>query len=251
MQAIQAFDIKIHSMTKSGFLDIIDQHIRTNSSLLIQHGINASSVVEINQHKTLTELYNSAHLINIDGYSVVWALRFLGYKVKERVACPDLAMAILALAEKNNYTVFLLGASEENLALAKDTLINKFPKLKIVGYRNGYFNKEEEVEIVKTISEIKPDILFTGMPSPQKEYFAYNYNQEINVKYILGVGGFFDILAGKIKRAPHWMQNIGLEWFYRFIQEPRRMWRRYIIGNIKFVYLVLKEKSNNKKKSPN
>jgi N-acetylglucosaminyldiphosphoundecaprenol N-acetyl-beta-D-mannosaminyltransferase len=242
MQEIRAFDIKIHSMTMSGFLDIIDQHIRTKSSLLIQHGVNASSVVEIDQHKNLTELYNSAHLINIDGYSVVWALRFLGYKVKERVACPDLAMAILALAEKKNYTVFLLGASEKNLALAIDSLSIKFPKLKIVGYRNGYFTKEEEVEIVKTISDTKPDILFTGMPSPQKEYFAYNYNQEINVKYILGVGGFFDILAGKIKRAPQWIQNIGLEWFYRFIQEPRRMWHRYLVGNSKFIWTVLKEK---------
>lgn len=242
MQEIRAFNIKIHLSIKSDFLDLIDLHIREKSSLLIQHGLNAASIVEINKHKDLTELYNSAHLINIDGYSVVWALRFLGYCVPERVACPDLAKDLLALAERNKYTIFLFGASEENLSLAMQSLMIEYPKLKIVGHRNGYFKNEEEIEIVKLINDTKPDILLLGMPSPQKELFTYKYRLDIDAKYAFGVGGFFDILAGKIKRAPFWMQHIGLEWFYRFAQEPGRLWRRYFFGNLKFIWLVLKER---------
>jgi N-acetylglucosaminyldiphosphoundecaprenol N-acetyl-beta-D-mannosaminyltransferase len=180
--------------------------------------------------------------VNIDGMSMVWALRFLGYSAPERVACPDLANDILELAERKNYSIFLFGANESSLVLSIKNLATNFPKLKIAGYRNGYYQIEDEYGIIKMINDSMPDILFLGMPSPQKELFVEKYKNQFQVKYILGVGGFFDILSGKTKRAPLWVQRRGMEWIYRFAQEPKRMWHRYMIGNVKFIGLVLKEK---------
>ena len=113
----------------------------------------------------------------------------------------------------------------------------------IAGYRNGYFTKQEEEHIANTIAQSGANILFVAISSPTKENFLYN-NKEIlkSINFIMGVGGSFDVVAGKIKRAPYWMQKTGLEWFYRLIQEPKRMWKRYLIGNFKFVQLVIKER---------
>lgn len=113
----------------------------------------------------------------------------------------------------------------------------------IAGYRNGYFKKEEEKDIAKQISESGANILFVAISSPTKENFLYENKALLKkVNFIMGVGGSFDVVAGKVKRAPLWMQKIGLEWFFRFAQEPKRMWKRYLLGNSKFVYLVIKEK---------
>ena len=241
MKPINVFNIKIHPFKKCEFLELIDNGIKNNRKI-IQSGVNASSLVELKNNSEMIAAYNNADLINIDGMAVVWALRFLGFKVPERVACPDLALAIMDLAEKQGYNLFLFGAKDTNLKLAVNNIKTAYPKLEITGSRNGYFQKSDEESIVKMINAADADILFLGMTSPQKELFVENYKSRLNVKYILGVGGFFDILAGSVKRAPKWMQNIGMEWFYRLMEEPKRMWRRYLFGNINFLKLVLVEK---------
>jgi N-acetylglucosaminyldiphosphoundecaprenol N-acetyl-beta-D-mannosaminyltransferase len=247
-EVIRVFNIKIHPLRRSEFVDIIETMLSESHYVIVQHGINAASIIELNKKKELAEVYNSAELINIDGFSMVLALRFLGYKIPERVACPDLANDVLHLAYKNHLSVFLFGTTEENVLLAVKNLKVQLPGLYIAGYRNGFYTREEEPAIVNDISSLKPDILLLGMPSPQKELFVQKYKASLEVKYTLGVGGLFDILAGKIKRAPLWMRNIGLEWTYRLIQEPHRLWRRYLIGNVKFIILVLREKLNRSKK---
>lgn len=118
-----------------------------------------------------------------------------------------------------------------------------FGELKVIaGYRNGYFEKNEEKQIAEDIADSGADILFVAMSSPQKEIFVNKYKKLMNVPFVMGVGGSFDVVAGKTKRAPLWMQKAGLEWFYRFIQEPRRMWKRYLVGNSKFIWMVIKER---------
>ena len=243
---IKIFDIKINPFTKKEFLSVIETEIK-NGGKIIQNGINAASVNELVTNPDLLNAYQHSDLINIDGMSIVWALRFLGYTVPERVACPDLANDIMRIAEKNSYKLFLFGASEKSLGMSLQNLQHRFPKLEIVGFRNGYYKLADEDAIVNLINSANPDILFIGLPSPAKELFMEKYKSSLNVKYTLGVGGYFDILAGKTKRAPEWMQYRGLEWFYRFIQEPKRMWRRYMVGNFKFVQLILKEKFKQKK----
>ncbi|MEO9146709.1 MAG: WecB/TagA/CpsF family glycosyltransferase [Ginsengibacter sp.] len=238
---IGVFNIQVHPFSRKEFLDIIELNLKQGNQI-IQNGVNAASINQLVKNKKLVNTYNNSDLVNIDGMSMVWALRFLGYSVPERVACPDLAEDILVLAEKKNYSIFLFGAEEKSLLLSIRNLGINFPKLLISGYRNGYYHIEDEGSIVEMINNAMPDILFLGMPSPRKELFVEKYKDQLKVKYFFGVGGFFDILAGKTKRAPLWMQNAGLEWLYRFAQEPKRMWHRYLIGNMKFLLLVIKEK---------
>ena len=126
---------------------------------------------------------------------------------------------------------------------------NQYSSNIIAGYRNGYFKEDEEQQIAKQISDSGANILFVAISSPTKENFLYDNKTLLNkVNFVMGVGGSFDVVSGKVKRAPMWMQKRGLEWFYRFLKEPKRMWKRYLIGNTKFVLLVLKEKFNKTKK---
>lgn len=248
MKEIKAFNINIHPLPRSEFLSIIENNLRKEIKT-IQNGVNAASIISFYKNEKLRNAIVKSDLVNIDGISVVWALRFLGYDIPERVACPDLATEILALAEKENYRVFLFGAQETSLLLCMKNLQTSFPKLILAGFRNGYYQEEEELSIKNIINDSKPDILFLGMPSPQKELFVDKYKSVLTAKYIFGIGGFFDILSGYKKRAPRWIQKIGMEWFYRFIQEPKRMWRRYLIGNTEFIWLVIKEKLNQSKRN--
>lgn len=241
MREIELFGIKIHPLPKTEFLSLIESNLE-NGCQIVQNGVNAASIIELVNNDILRKAINNSNLVNIDGISVLLALRFLGYQVPERVACPDLAEDILVMAEKRNYSVFLFGAHETSLQLSGKILQERFPDLIIAGYRNGYFKAEEELAIVDIINKANSDILFLGMSSPNKELFVEKYREILTVKYFLGVGGFFDILSGLKRRAPMWMQKIGMEWFYRFTQEPKRMWHRYFIGNSKFIWLVIKEK---------
>jgi N-acetylglucosaminyldiphosphoundecaprenol N-acetyl-beta-D-mannosaminyltransferase len=245
VRIIEFFGIKINPLTRDEFISIIESKLE-NGSQVVQNGVNAASIIEIVNNDFLKNAINNSDLVNIDGMSVYFALNFLGRRVPERVACPDLAEDILGLAEKNNYCLFLFGADDKSVRASKEKLIEKYPGLRIAGFRNGYFNREDEQEIVELINEANPDILFLGMPSPKKELFIEKYRDSLNFKYCLGVGGYFNILAGSTKRAPDWVQNIGMEWFYRLIQEPNRLWRRYMIGNTKFIWMVLKEKFGNR-----
>lgn len=241
MKEIELFNIIINPLSRAEFVSLINTQIKSEKQVF-QVGINSATINEIVINKEFKEAINRADLKHIDGMSVVWALRFLGYKIPERVATPDLAEEIMKMAENENYSIFLFGARDEMLTACISNIKMYYPSLKIAGYRNGYFKPEDEDSIVKTINEAAPDILFLGMSSPVKELFCERHRNELKVKYLLGVGGYFDILSGYIKRAPRWMQNIGLEWSYRLLQEPKRMWRRYLIGNNKFLWLIIKEK---------
>ena len=214
-----------------------------NSGKTHQHVVlNAAKIVLMERDKELAEIVNSCDLINADGMSIVWASKFLGHKLKERVAGIDLMNKLLEVSDKNKYRIFLFGAREEILKIVVDKIKEKYKNLIISGYRNGYYKKEQEIEIIKQINKSKSHIVFVGFSSPNKEFFLNRYKDLINVPFCMGVGGSFDIIAGKYKRAPKWMQKIGLEWFYRYIQEPGRLWKRYTINNFLFVMIVLKYK---------
>jgi N-acetylglucosaminyldiphosphoundecaprenol N-acetyl-beta-D-mannosaminyltransferase len=209
----------------------------------IRHcAINAAKIVKIQRDRVLREAVISSDVISPDGQSIVWASRFLKKPLPERVAGIDLMQKLLELASERGYRVFLLGAKEEVICELKEKLKRELPYLNLVGYRNGYFSQAEEEGIVKEITEKKPDILFVGMSSPKKEYWLGKYQSALKVPFCMGVGGSFDVLAGRTKRAPGWMQGVGLEWFYRFMQEPTRMWKRYLVTNTLFLFYLFKEK---------
>lgn len=205
--------------------------------------VNAGKIVDMQTDLQLRKSVNESDIINADGQSVVWASKILGKPLKERVAGIDLMINLVQIAHQKNYKIFLLGAKEDVVKKVVEMYSKQYSSNLVAGYRNGYFNKEDEKKIAKQISDSGANMLFVAISSPIKENFLSD-NKELlkNVNFIMGVGGSFDVIAGKVKRAPLWMQRNGLEWFYRFIQEPKRMWKRYIVGNTKFILLVYKSK---------
>lgn len=205
--------------------------------------INAAKIVSLQNDPELRNSVNESDIINLDGQAVVWAARILNKPAKERVSGIDLMIHLVEMAHQNKYKIYLLGAKEEVVSKLAEIYKQKYGSELIAGYRNGYFTKEQESEVIDDIVKTKPNMLFVAITSPKKENLLYKYKNELeSVSFIMGVGGSFDVLTGLTKRAPLWMQNSGLEWFYRLIQEPKRMWKRYLVGNSKFIYLVLKEK---------
>ncbi|PWI29840.1 glycosyltransferase [Flavobacteriaceae bacterium LYZ1037] len=205
--------------------------------------VNAGKIVAMQDDLQLRKSVNESNLINADGQAVVWASKLLGKPLKERVAGIDLMVNLVELAAKNNYKIFFFGAKEEVVKTVVDVYTDQYSSNIIAGYRNGYFKKDEEQDIAKQISNSGANILFVAISSPTKENFLYENKTLLKgVNFVMGVGGSFDVVSGKVKRAPIWMQNCGLEWFYRFVQEPKRMWKRYLVGNTKFILLVIKER---------
>ncbi|MDG1269446.1 MAG: WecB/TagA/CpsF family glycosyltransferase, partial [Ulvibacter sp.] len=144
---------------------------------------------------------------------------------------------------EKKHTIYLLGAKQQVVEEVAARFKKKYNSSIIAGYRNGYFTPQQEAQIAKDISDSNAQMLFVGIASPLKEHFIHKHKEALkNINLIMGVGGSFDVLAGFTKRAPLWMQGIGMEWFFRFVQEPKRMWKRYLVGNTTFIYLVLKEK---------
>ena len=195
----------------------------------------------------LRRIINSCPLINADGASIIWAAKRLGIPLKERVTGCDLFQELVKVASVKGYKIYLFGAKEEVVTRVKSIFEQKYPGIQIAGYRNGYFTEADEPEIVKNMSESGADMMFVAFSSPKKEYWVNKYLNQLNIPFVMGVGGSFDIVAGVTERAPVWWQEHGLEWLYRFIQEPRRMWKRYIIGNARFVGLTYKYRARQKK----
>ncbi len=204
--------------------------------------VNVDKLVKASRDEALRRIINDCALVNVDGMPVVWASRLLGKPLKERVAGVDLFEALMRRAGDKGWRVFLLGAREEVVSAVKATYERKYPQLVIAGYRNGYWNGEaEEAAVVEQIQASRADLLFVAISSPKKEQFLGRYQAAMRIPFAMGVGGTFDVAIGKVKRAPAWMQKSGLEWFYRFLQEPRRMFRRYFIEDMAFVWLFIKE----------
>lgn len=205
--------------------------------------VNAGKIAALQNDKELRKSVNEATLINADGQAVIWASKILKKPLKERVAGIDLFVNLLALAHKEGHKVYLLGAKPEVVQTLVKKLSSEFSPDLIAGSHHGYFSKEEEKGVVEKIASSGAKLLFVAMTSPKKEIFLNTHKKALRqINFIMGVGGSFDVLSGKTKRAPMWMQKSGMEWLYRVIQEPKRMWKRYLIGNTKFISLLIKEK---------
>ena len=242
IKKINFLDIPLDILTMDETVNKIDKAIISNKQ--VHHCvINAGKVVKIQNDEILKESVINSDIINADGMSIVWSVRFLGYKIQERVAGIDLMENLIRLAHKKNYSCFFLGANEEVVKNVVSHYSVKYSEKIIAGFRDGYFDEKDEKDIIKKIKESDAEFLFVAITSPKKEIFLNKYKNELkNINLIMGVGGSFDVIAGTVKRAPKYIQDLGLEWFYRFIQEPKRMWRRYLIGNFKFVILIFKAK---------
>jgi N-acetylglucosaminyldiphosphoundecaprenol N-acetyl-beta-D-mannosaminyltransferase len=208
----------------------------------VQHvAINAAKVVRYQHDPDLRAAVDGCELATADGQPVVWASRLLGRPLPERVAGIDLMEALLGTARARGYGVFLLGARAEVLGRAEAEIHRRHPGVRILGRHHGYFGAEGEAAVVDEVAAAAPDILFVALETPAKELFLARNKARLAVPFVMGVGGSFDVLAGERRRAPRWMRRSGLEWLFRLLQDPRRLARRYVVGNSAFAWLVVKD----------
>ncbi len=237
---VEMFGVPMDAMTMDDTVREIGR--RGACSGFTQHVVvNVAKVVQMQDDPALSSAVRSCDIINIDGAGIVFAGRFLGMDIPERVAGIDLFHKLLEHAQQAGLSVFLLGATAEVLEQAVGNLRGVYPRLRIAGYHHGYFWKEEQ-QMVERIRASGADMLFVGIGSPMKERFIDRWRDVLGVRFAMGVGGTFDVVAGKVRRAPLWMQRAGLEWFFRVLQEPGRMWRRYLVTNCRFLVMVVRAK---------
>lgn len=200
--------------------------------------INASHLVMMKQDQKLKHACAQGDLVIPDGVPVIWGSRLSKTPLKERIAGIDLMTRLLLEAEQNQLRIFLLGATPHVLERLCARLRLRYPQLHIGGTQHGYFRPEDEAQVIERIRASKSHILFVGLPSPQKEIWCEKKRDLLGVPVLMGVGGSFDVLSGDIKRAPRSWQNLGLEWSWRLLQEPRKMWKRYLTTNTAFLYYL-------------
>ncbi|GAA4873982.1 WecB/TagA/CpsF family glycosyltransferase [Paenibacillus vulneris] len=201
---------------------------------------NPIMVMSALENTAYLEMMKNADLIVPDGAGVVWASQYVGNPVAERVTGFDLIHHLMDLGQSKGWKVFLLGASPEIIEAAANRLKEKFPNLQLVGYRDGYFKPEEDQSVIENIRSHHPDILLVGRSADTQEPWIAKYKEQIQVPVIMGVGGSFDVMSGKLKRAPKLFQKLKLEWFYRLLQEPWRYKRMLVLP--KFALKVIREK---------
>jgi N-acetylglucosaminyldiphosphoundecaprenol N-acetyl-beta-D-mannosaminyltransferase len=235
------FGLRISALTMADVVEMSQAALESRQRMLIGV-VNAAKIVKLGHDELLRDSLLACDVLLADGQSVVWASRLLGRALPERVAGIDLFERLLALADEQRRSVYLLGARPDVLLAMREQISRRFPKLTIAGWRDGYFGTGQAQTVADAIRQSGADMLFLGMPSPKKEIFLGTYGDDLGVPVLHGVGGSFDILAGITKRAPVRWQRMGLEWLYRLLQEPRRLSWRYLSTNTAFIWLTLKER---------
>ncbi len=248
MNKIKLFGLNFSPLSMADTIKEIERYISIKAKPARHFTLSAELISMANADSGLKEIYDSADLLTVDSYVVYYASKLLGAGIPEPVSGSRVMLNFLPVAQKKGYKLYLLGAKREVVEKAVEKVKTDYPGIQIVGWHDGYFG-QNEAEVADEIKRKTPDVLFVAMTSPLKERFINNNIDKMNVPVAIGVGGIFDIISGKCRLAPGWVSRLGLEWLYRFIQEPRRMWRRYVITNTKFLLLVLREAFNGSKKN--
>lgn len=240
-ERVTLFGCNIDNVSMEETLERVEGFVRARRPH--QHVVvNVDKLVKASRDEDLRRIINACDLVNVDGMPVVWASRLLGKPLKERVAGIDLFEALMRRAADKGWRVFLLGARPDVVREVAATYARRYPSLVLAGVRDGYWQgKDAEAGVVRQVRDSGADLLFVAISSPKKEQFLGLYQADMRIPFAMGVGGSFDVAIGRVRRAPAWMQKAGLEWFFRFLQEPRRMFRRYFIDDMTFIWLVIRE----------
>lgn len=238
--AVELFGVAIQSVSMDDVLARVDQSITNRTSLDIGV-VNAAKIVNMSKDPELCDAVLRSDAIFADGMSVVWASRILGKPLPERIAGIDLMHAIMKQGQSRHYRVFCLGATQSVLDTVKQRFAEMYPETIIAGGHHGYFDEFDEESIALMIREARADVLFVAITSPKKEKFMARWSSTMGVPVVHGVGGSFDVVAGLVQRAPEVWQRLGLEWLYRVKQEPGRLWKRYLVTNLAFLRLLLRD----------
>jgi N-acetylglucosaminyldiphosphoundecaprenol N-acetyl-beta-D-mannosaminyltransferase len=239
--------IGVANLTQDEAISVIDRLIR-ESGPHYAAVVNAAKIVTATRDAALKRALLDADVVTADGMSVVWASRLLGQGLKERVTGIDLFERLVERAAGRGWAVYFLGASEESVRRLTERFKKLYPNLPVAGWRNGYFDGLESEAVTEEIKASGADLLFVAMGSPAQERWIVSNLANSGVRFAMGVGGSFDHISGLARRAPLWMQRNGLEWLYRLIREPRRLWRRYLFGNGAFAWLVVRQRFLDRKR---
>ena len=229
----------IDCYTHKELLSRIKTDIDERSTRSLIHFVNANKVAQAHEDPGMREILWRGDYVLADGQPLLPMARLLGMRIPERIDGIGLMQKLLSLANDHGYRIYLLGAKQEVLESCVRVITRHYPNLVVAGYRNGYFKPTDIPDMIADINEARPDILFIGIGTPIKERLADEYRDRINATIVQGVGGSFDVIAGLVKRAPVWVQRLCLEWLYRVLQEPRRMFWRYAKTNAQCGYLYL------------
>lgn len=245
MSRIKFLNTEIDNLTMSEAIEEIDKLVISKKVSYVVTP-NVDHIVKLEKDEEFKEIYKNADLILTDGMPLIWISKIKSTPIKEKVSGSDLFPKVCEMAAKKSYKIFLLGAEDGIAIKAAENLKAKYKGLKVVGTyspKYGFEKNEDEIEeIINIINEAKPDILAVGLGAPKQEKFIYKYKDRLNVPVSLSIGASIDFEAGNINRAPLFMQKYGLEWFYRLYKEPKRMFKRYLIDDLKIVNILLKYK---------
>ncbi|EOU1110678.1 WecB/TagA/CpsF family glycosyltransferase [Clostridium perfringens] len=241
MSRMNFLNTEIDNLTMNEALDRAEELIiKKKPSYVVTP--NVDHIVKLEDDKEFQDVYKNADLILTDGMPLIWISKIKGNQIKEKISGSDFFPKLCERASEKGYSLFLLGAAEGVAAKAAKNLKEKYNGLNIVGTYSpsyGFEKKDDEIKmIIEMVNKAKPDILAVGLGAPKQEKFLHKYRNDLNVPISLAIGASIDFEAGNINRAPKWMQNCGLEWFYRLCKEPKRMFKRYIIDDFKIIKIV-------------
>lgn len=240
-QLIKLFGTFINVFDKEQYLKSISESIKMRGEKTLFFYLNSFSLLLVNRNSEFRNSFNRATYIIADGYSIVFTCRVLFKEIIEKVVFTySFYPEICKLFIKENKNIFLLGGTAEELELAIIEIHRLEPELKIVGWHHGYFNeKTESMKVVENINSMKSEILIVAMGMPRSEIWIDNHRSALNAHVIFSVGGFLSFYSGHKRIAPKWMYNSGFEWIFRLIQEPRRLWKRYLMANSYLIFKII------------
>lgn len=247
---IKILGVKIDKLIQAEVVKKIEGFLKQDQLKTI-YTPNTEIVMEAKKDETLKNILNDGDIVIPDGIGLIYAAKIKKKNLPERVTGCDISFEILDLAQREGYSIFLLGGKEGVAKEAGENLKKDYPNIKLSGVQNGYFkgahmgysNHDEEEKIIKTINNSGAEILFVGLGAPKQEIWINENKEKLNCKLVIGNGGTVDILAGRIERAPEFFQKLGLEWLYRLIKDPKRIKRQMVIPLFILTILFSKEKT--------
>ncbi|PKM93717.1 MAG: glycosyltransferase [Firmicutes bacterium HGW-Firmicutes-1] len=241
MKYLNIFNVHVNCTDRKTLLKDIQDMVHKKQASYIAF-TNVHVIVTAMKNEQLRKTLNEADRVAPDGMPLVWLGKFLMKSGVERCSGPDIMEEVMKVSNVNGYSHYFYGSTEDTLSRLQQELSIKYPKLKIAGSYSPPFrelSKEEDQIIVNEVNRLSPDFIWVGLGAPKQEIWMKKHKKLINRGVMMGVGAAFDFHAGSIKRAPHWMQKVGFEWLFRLIQEPKRLWKRYFITNLVFLYSLL------------
>lgn len=236
----EVLGVPVSVLTMDAALAAIDGWIRGGERMYVCT-IDVHALVESRSAPDVRDIYRSAAIAAPDGMPLVWLLRRSGYPAAERICGPDLMPAVFQQSQSRGYRHFLYGSSEETLLLLQQKLNRKFPGARIVGHHSPPFRpltREEERDVDQRVNAADPDIVWVGLGAPKQDRWIAAHRDALNAPLLIGVGAAFDMIAGRVKRAPRLVQRTGCEWMFRMVQEPRRLSARYVRSNFRFAMML-------------